>query len=62
MRYETKVAYDSGDATHIETDDPEVIADLEAAGGGRVGESNGRRTFELSREQARLHFPHLFQG
>ena len=61
MRYETLLAYENDEVAHIETDDPVVIEELEAVA-GPVGEANGRRTFELPGDRARIQFPHLFSS
>ena len=60
--YETRISYE-GDLVRITTDDPEVIADVEAIPEARlVDVITGAQTYELTRSALALHFPHLVGG
>ena len=60
--YETRISYE-GDLVRITTDDPEVIADVDAIPEARlVDVITGAQTYELTRGALALHFPHLVGG
>ncbi len=61
MTYETKIV-PRGDATaEIESDDPEVVVQLDAIATARlVDAQESRKRFALPVNDARLHFPEFF--
>ena len=61
MSYETEIIPKDGEYVEIESDDPEVVSELEALAGGAGGaDASGRSRFQVRRSDAHLRFPHLF--
>ena len=59
MGYETRISYE-GDLARVTTDDPEVIAELDAHPDARVvAEASGWTSYELAANALALHFPRL---
>ena len=61
MKYETEIIPGDGETVEIETDDPEVVSELETFDGAASGTgASGRARFKVRRSDAHLRFPHLF--
>jgi hypothetical protein len=60
MKYETQIIPGDGETVEIETDDPEVVSELEAFDGAGGNGASGRARFRVPRSEALLRFPHHF--
>lgn len=62
MEYVTKLVPRGADVIEIESNDPEVVAELErVAKEDTQTDSADTRRFQVASADARLHFPHLFE-
>ena len=61
MTYETKIVPRTDATAEIESDDPEVVVQLDGIRSARLVHANAsRKRFTLPVDDARIHFPKLF--
>jgi hypothetical protein len=61
-KFETTLTH-VGDTTTITTDDPEVHATVASIDSARlIDDAGDRKRFELPRQDAHIHFPHLLDN